>query len=307
MPKTKRNLRPAPRYSRERLDTDRKKAIELFIAERRAEGDALYRSTFEDLRPRVGRLFAQSDNLTRLTPEILVDDPELLESLRFLAAPPISEDDLNTLTGTSVAKRKTLTSQLAGAAIEVISEMIDRERCPWLASGRAPSASEVEIAIKWTASILAIEALRTDRRTESATRQQAAVRALLKAHGLTEVERRDIQQLDDLPRGQFCAEVDVAGSKCDVPVRLWDGRLLTLECKVSNSGTNSVKRLIRETGGKVRNWREEFGRQFVGGAVLAGVYKLVNLIEAQEKYGMCIFWEHDLAPLAAFTEREAAE
>ncbi|MGH2771058.1 MAG: XamI family restriction endonuclease [Actinomycetota bacterium] len=57
---------------------------------------------------------------------------------------------------------------------------------------------------------------------------------------------------------------------------------MALECKVSNSALNSVKRLIRETGGKARSWRNAFGLQIVTGAVLAGVYKLGNLLDAQQ-------------------------
>lgn len=84
-----------------------------------------------------------------------------------------------------------------------------------------------------------------------------------------------------------------------------DGRLLALECKVSNSSINSVKRLNRETGDKARNWRSAFGRQVITGAVLAGVYKLGNLISAQDDPGIVIFWEHDLAPLRDFVSESA--
>ena len=106
--------------------------------------------------------------------------------------------------------------------------------------------------------------------------------------------------LDELPRGSYGRETNVAGSKCDISVRLRDGRLLAIECKVSNSAINSVKRLIRETGGKSRHWRAQFGVQVVTAAVLAGVYKLGNLLDAQDNYGVAIFWEHNLQPLAEF-------
>ena len=69
---------------------------------------------------------------------------------------------------------------------------------------------------------------------------------------------------------------------------------------MSNSSLNSVKRLIRETGGKSRAWRNAFGLQVITGAVLSGVYKLVNLLDAQENYDIAIFWEHALAPLQRF-------
>jgi len=109
--------------------------------------------------------------------------------------------------------------------------------------------------------------------------------------------------LDDVARGHFTREIILAGSKCDVAVRLHDGRLLALEAKVSNSELNSIKRLIRETGGKARVWDRAFGEQVVTGAVLSGVFKLRHLIDAQDKHGLAIFWEHDLSPLSEFVQR----
>jgi hypothetical protein len=165
---------------------------------------------------------------------------------------------------------------------------------------RAPSTPELDKAVDWTAGILTVEQLRTDRRTESAQRQQNAVIKLLTDIGWVERQLARIDFVDDLPRGCFCRETQVADSKCDVPVRLGDGRILLLECKVSNSSTNSVKRLIRETCGKAANWRRAFGKQAITGAVLAGVFKLVNLKQAQNDYGLVIFSEHDLTRLRDF-------
>lgn len=85
-----------------------------------------------------------------------------------------------------------------------------------------------------------------------------------------------------------------------MPVRLLDGRLLAIECKVSNSAINSVKRLLRETGNKAERWRDAFGQQALPAAVLSGVYRLGNLVEAQETLQITLFWEHDLDKLAAF-------
>ena len=69
---------------------------------------------------------------------------------------------------------------------------------------------------------------------------------------------------------------------------------MALECKVSNSATNSIKRLNNDAAVKAVTWRSEFGTiQVVTAAVLGGVYALRNLIDAQE-HGLTIFWAHDL-------------
>lgn len=293
-------FKPVPVFSEQELDAQRQRAIALFIQERAQEGDASYRQAFETNRKLVERLFLSTKYLSVTDGNILSANPDLIEVARFLAAPPVSEDDLDTLVGRRVATRKTLPAELAQAAFDVLGAMIDTIRCPWLREERAPSAAEIKEAIDWTAGLLTVEQLRTERRTESAKRQQEAVAQLLLNNGWQEAPRRPIQVLDDLPRGHFSRESDVWGAKCDVPIRLHDGRLLALECKVSNSATNSVKRLIRETCGKASTWRQAAGDQIITGAVLAGVFKMKNLLEAQDDHHVVVFWEHDLSPLLQF-------
>ena len=72
---------------------------------------------------------------------------------------------------------------------------------------------------------------------------------------------------------------------------------MPIECKVSNSSTNSVKRLNNDAAVKAASWKLDFGlRQVVPTAVLSGVYKLHNLLDAQDR-GLTVFWAHDLKPL----------
>lgn len=75
---------------------------------------------------------------------------------------------------------------------------------------------------------------------------------------------------------------------------------MPLECKVSNSSTNSIKRLNRDAAQKARAWLEHFGSaNIVPSAVLAGVFKLRNLRTAQEG-GLTIWWAHNLGALDEF-------
>lgn len=183
---------------------------------------------------------------------------------------------------------------------------LDPIRYPWLAEDREATDAERRSAIDWTTGVWASEQVRTARKTESSRRQEAAVAALLRDEGYEHSEKRRFTALDELPRGSFGGEAVLAGAKADVPVRLHDGRLLAIECKVSNSAVNSVKRLLRETGGKARAWREAYGQQVVPGAVLSGVFKLTDLLAAQESHRIALFWETDLSPLADFLRRTSA-
>lgn len=299
---------PPPAWEAEALDVRRQEAIAAFIEERAAEGTTRYRAAFADALGQVEQLLQATDDLRTLgTGAALVASPPLLLLARYLGAPPISADDLSTLAGERVAVRQRLDPDLARRAAEVIASAVDPERFPWLFAGppRGPTPEERLIALRWTAGLKAASVAATGRRGESSARQERAVRDLLVARGLTEVPRRPIDVTGGLEPGEFSKEALVAGTRCDIPVGLWDGRLLLLEAKVSNSAVNSVKRLNREVGGKARLWREAFGQRAITGAVLAGVYKLSNLVDAQAG-GVTIFWERDLERLGAFVDETRA-
>ncbi|HET6263193.1 MAG TPA: XamI family restriction endonuclease, partial [Chloroflexia bacterium] len=121
------------------------------------------------------------------------------------------------------------------------------------------------------------------------------VEATLIGHGFTKVETRDVPTLAFAPgAGEFCHESTLGNRKADFIVGLWDRQVMPVECKVSNSSTNSVKRLNNDTAVKAETWRNDFGqRNVVPVAVLSGVYKLHNLLDAQER-GLSLFWAHDL-------------
>lgn len=121
--------------------------------------------------------------------------------------------------------------------------------------------------------------------------------------GLVQVPAREIATLMDAPDpGEFCGEALFGNRKADLVIRLWDGRAMPTECKVSNSSTNSVKRLNNDAAVKADRWLQDFGTvQTVPAAVLAGVYKRHNLEDAQNT-GLTLFWAHDLEPMVAFIE-----
>ena len=77
---------------------------------------------------------------------------------------------------------------------------------------------------------------------------------------------------------------------------------MPIECKVSNSATNSYKRINNDAAQKAVYWRRELGpANVVPTAVLTGVFALGSLTQAQDN-GLTLMWAHDLAPLLAFIE-----
>lgn len=285
-----------PPWADEQLERDREIAIQRFIENRLREGTRRYVEVFRQLQRDVEVLLKESSDLRSVRGDLFRRHPNLLHPARYIAAPPISADDLTTV----VRARATIGASevlFEDEAAHVLSELVDPIRFPWLRENRAPTAVERNAAIRWTTGLWCAQKVQTRRRMESSVQQQRAVEQTLRNAGLELKPVRRIRLLEDLPRNAFSRECLLAGVKCDLPVRLADGRLLAIECKVSNSSVNSHKRLIHEVGNKAETWERAFGKQVLPAAVLAGVYDLAVLQRAQER-NVLLFWEHDLGPLA---------
>jgi hypothetical protein len=245
-------------------------------------------------------------DLTRMSPPDMnvLTDPALLEALRYLAGPPISRDDLEVLADGSLSpKQLKANPDMALRVVETILVALDRRRFPWVAEGREPGEAEREAAALASAALLATQRLSTSRRSESKDVQEQAVADSLAGAGFEEVPTRTINTLDNAPRqGEFCRESLFGTRKADFVVGLWDGRRMPIECKVSNSSTNSVKRLNNDAAVKATRWLEQFGTvQTVPAAVISGVFKARNLKAAQES-GLTLFWAHHLDAMLEWVE-----
>ena len=105
-----------------------------------------------------------------------------------------------------------------------------------------PTSEERERAIIASAVLAAAREVETSRRTANKAQEQAVKDVLAKLN-MKEVPARDIPMLTDAPDPlEFCGESRLAGTRADVVARLKDGRLLAIECKVSNSSVISYTR-----------------------------------------------------------------
>lgn len=295
-----------PRWSDEELEVARRASITCFRDERLQEPLEQYLETFDTYRGAVEDLLEATVDLTELSPPDLdvLTDPSLLVALRYLAGPPISEDDLKVLAEASLApSRLRADADMASRVVETILVALDRRRFPWVAESREPEASEREAASLASAALMATQRLSTVRRSESKDAQEQAVADALSRAGFKEVPTRTIATLGEAPgQGEFCRESHFGTRKADFVVGLWDGRKMPVECKVSNSSTNSVKRLNNDAAVKATRWLEEFGTaQTVPAAVIAGVFKAHNLKTAQTT-GLTLFWAHNLDAMLDWIE-----
>lgn len=290
------------------LNAERLRAIGLFRTERLKEPSRRYLSAFDDYQSQMARLFEATLDLTTVETAALdlLTDPKLLEAFRYLAAPPISLDDLKTLIDAPRLSPTSLEKDpaLKRLVVDTVRSVLDSRRFPWVDARTTPTEAERHAAIVASAALLASSRVATDRRNLSKTVQEQRVKDSLKASGFTETAAKGISNVSAAPGvGEFCGECKFGSRKADLIVRLFDGRVMPIECKVSNSEINSVKRLNNDAAVKAVVWKEEFGRrQVVPTAVLSGVYSLSSLKMAQDK-GLTLFWAHDLDSLTRWVRK----
>jgi hypothetical protein len=299
-------MRQPPRWTEEQLQLGLGRAKHLFREQRLQEPVEAYTQAFDHYQGTVESLFETSVDLANLDATVLevLTNPALLEAFRYLTGPPISEDDLAIVAEARFSPARLRSSpEMVERVLNVVRVALDRRRFPWVVEGREPSESEKNAAIVASAALLAASRVGTRRRSEVRERQELAVQDALLGRSFTQVPARTVLSYNHAPlAGEFCRESLLGTSKADFLVGLWDRRVMAIECKVSNSSINSVKRLNREAAGKAEKWIYEFGAlNVVPVAVLSGVYKLHNLMDAQTR-GLTLYWAHDLDQLLDWIE-----
>lgn len=292
------------KLSEKELDKHRQTSENEFISQRDSKKQD-YIDVFVEKEQRVREFMERTDDVRNLSGDLFVRDPDTTTPARHVTGPPVSQDDLNTFVGANITKRKNVPRDAADQGAEIIKDLIDPKRFPWISENRSPTAEERERAIMSTTTLWSVKRTQTNRRNDPSQEQEAKILDTLTDAGWTEQSVNSIQsaaQIDKLSKGCVAHQVQVRNSEADIAVRLRDGRLLAIEAKVSNSTVNSIKRLIHEAGDKASNWRNEFGEQVIPAVVLSGVYGLKHLKEAQNEREMVIFWEHDMDRLVEFVE-----
>ncbi len=271
-----------------------------------------YENEFDAIKGAVEFVIAKLPELTRTapSPELLAAicaNPAKFTALRYLLAPPISEDDLDTLLDTKVsptAIRKSAT--LAADLSALIKTGLDTKRFPWLKSDAKPAASAVKAANLATTVAAAIQRVQTRRRGDEREHLEGAVQNLLL------IDLKFIQApapkgsitlgnfRQAAPKaGEFMRGATLGADNGDFVIGLPNNIILAIECKSSNSEINSRKRLNKEVVKNANGWTGNFGKLVIAGAALRGVFKPQYVITAQET-PVAIFWGHRLSDLAVF-------
>jgi hypothetical protein len=256
-----------------------------------------------------------------------------LEALRYLAYPPISEDDLKTIAEVdSLSKgllktrkpkqskkspdlEKEIADREAPKRIfEVIGESLDIVRFEWMlspekfacASQKDELARRRDFAVEATALLMAAQQTQTERRSNEKAELENAVKEILERKGYKAIDKK--QPIPDtgtlhsvFDRGTFMKECQVITENGDFVICLVDGRFMFIECKASNSEINSRKRLNKEAVKNIKTWKDKLGSTIIGAAAIRGMFKPDYVQEAQDQ-GVFIFWHHALDKLEAYLD-----
>jgi len=296
-----------PLWTAEQIALDVAQAIVVFRKERIEEPLENYLDAFDKYRGDVEDLLDITTDLSSLDDAAIdiLTDQKLLNAVRYLAGPPISVDDLKTLAdvNSTVARRLRQDPSAVARIIQVIRAGLDRRRFPWVAEGREPDEHEKIAAVLASAALMAAQRSSTERRGLAKRTLEGETAQVLLKHSFKKIAARVIRTFSDAPRpGEFCGESVLGNRKADFIIGLWDNRIMAIECKASNSAVNSVKRINNDAAAKAEAWRSDFGhRQVIPTAVLSGVFKPHNLVNAQER-GLTLFWSHNLQAMTDWIE-----
>jgi hypothetical protein len=162
-----------PVWTPEELTRDAQASLEAFVSCRLNESADRFPSHVKERRRHLGKLIRllsafDPDNPDRDLLNAIVFDENLLAAPRYVAAPPVSEDDLMVLvTRRSIRLSRRLIDQepqLLDETMKLICSLADTARFPWLKTGRRPRGSDLKLAIRATAAMHAFQRLQTERR-----------------------------------------------------------------------------------------------------------------------------------------------
>lgn len=292
-------------WTKNDLATQVEAAIGEFVSRRLSEPSDRYPAHAESSRKNLSQVLQHLlkmdlDNPDPAQVQYLLAQKDFFDSLRYLAGPPVSSDDLGVLVTRRTEKITTTAiktdPELAVAVMKRILQLVDRGRFPWIASGRKPRGHEVKSAIEATVALHASQKMQTERRAYGKAVEQRLVDELINL-GYTKgtPNGKGITLPSEFPSPMtFFGECSLHGRRADVIIGLHDRRIVAVESKDSSSVVNSVKRVLNDTAAKARGWSAKMGEIVVPVALLSGVFGLENLMEAQ-KQGLFLVWSHDLA------------
>ena len=225
----------------------------------------------------------------------------ITELLRQLTAPPLSQDQFALICPSYSKNAEKQARPIPLEKAQVVAAAFRRWLDPRILEGVA--ADRIAEVAAGPLYILARQKFETDRRIQAAQTQEQAVIDLLDKLGFEGASSREIDQPWTVGERRYMHKTTFRGAakstaEVDIAVGMAGGRLLAIECKVSNDATNSIKR-VNDVLKKREAWEKGYGSVLTTGAVLSGVIAGKDVARLAAA-GVSVFFSHDLNPLRHF-------
>lgn len=280
-----------------------------------------YRETRAATAGKVRDAFGATQNLSEITPAVLISSPAALQTLRMSTAPPIARDRLSGLAHTPRGlvkaleekgipprkKREDLVRDL-DSMCEVIRELLDLDLYPWLAAETEANERQLAMATTVVADRLCGAVADPIIRNAQEQRQLEVIGNWLRERGYREQAHPSDQPLTSMQPGTFSFRMNVTvtgdgDNRINMPIDAviqphgTGSRLpLLVEAKSAGDFTNTNKRR-KEEATKVRQLRMAYGEEIGLLLFLCGYFDSGYLgYEAAE--GLDWVWEHRIDDLA---------
>lgn len=266
-----------------------------------------------------------TDNLSKIGPSILRENPEVLPTLRMSTCPPLAVDRLIGLARVPnslvyrIEDEKKLPTRLKGAALDaelrkignIIERMADPDIFVWLKRSAPPTEEEIHRAATIVADRLCGSVANPIIRNAQEKRQLASIKKWLEARRYKQISHGDGITFRNMPPGTFSFRMNVSvtlegGKQVNIPVdtvimpkKAKQGDLpVFFEAKSAGDFTNVNKRR-KEEAVKMAQLRNTYGKGVRFNLFLCGYFDSGYLgYEAAE--GIDWVWEHRIDDLVKF-------
>lgn len=285
-----------------------------------------YRETRVQTTEQVTTALKATDNLMKITPEVLRQTPMILPILRMTTAPPLARDRLKGLADVSsnliysMEVKHRLPPRMSDTRMKaelqkithIFQQLVDQDICPWLKGYKTPSKIEIYRAATIIADRLCGAIADPIMRNAQEQRQLATIKTWLERAGYTFVKAGRKVKFNDLAAGPFAFRFNIPvaltkkANQVNIPVDVVIKPILSkpnefpllIEAKSAGDFTNTNKRR-KEEAAKIAQLRNTYGDGIRFVLFLCGYFDSGYLgYEAAE--GIDWVWEHRLDDLAEF-------
>jgi hypothetical protein len=260
-----------------------------------------------------------TEDLRRLTPEVLMAHPESLPTLRMSTAPPLAVDRLIGLANANKnlvgrMEKGKLPTRMAAAEVEgnlaaicrILARLLDTDIFPWLANGHEPSEHERTRAATIVADRLCSAVANPIVRNAQERRQLELIGKFLENLGYLKQAHPTTKPITEMEPGTFTFRLPLPvgeSLKVNIPIdvviqpkKLRKDRLpILIEAKSAGDFTNTNKRR-KEEATKIRQLHAAYGEGIRFILFLCGYFGTDYLgYEAAE--GLDWVWEHRIEDL----------